>query len=147
VEGGRLLNSLIIAIILGIIMSIYKKSKMTNKETTQSKPFSINRGNLQDIYMKLKETANPNGSSFTQSEPTITNKDNWESVDIAVQAKDTSPKNNLNQNSIKNAEAEKTITGNSFNDIEDNQKLVNAVIWSEILGEPRSKKPYYAKDK
>ena len=67
-EGGRLLNSLIIAIILGIIMSIYKKSKMTNKGTTQTKPFSINRGNLQEIYMKLKETANPNGSSLAQTD-------------------------------------------------------------------------------
>jgi hypothetical protein len=97
--------------------------------------------------MKLKETANPNGSSFTQAEPTIAKKDNWESTENAAQAKDTTLINTLNQNSIKNAEAEKTNSGNYFIDPEDNKKLVNAVIWSEILGEPRSKKPYYAKDK
>jgi hypothetical protein len=145
--GGMLLNSLIIVIIIGIIMSIYKKGKVPNKGTTQTKPFSFNRGNLLDIYTKLKETSIPNDSSFTQTDAPITDLDNWVDNDKEAKGNDTSATNIPNQMAMKIAEVEKTNLGSPFNDLEDNKKLVNAVIWSEILGKPRSKKPYYAKDK
>jgi hypothetical protein len=145
--GGMFLNSLIIVIIIGIIMSLYKKGKIPNKTTTQSKPFSFNRGNLQDIYTKLKEMSIPDDSSFTQTDAPLTDLDNWENNDKEANENDTSTTNIPNQMAIKKAEVEKTFLGSSFNDLEDNKKLVNAVIWSEILGEPRSKKPYCAKHK
>lgn len=141
------MNSLAIAVIIGIITSIYRKNMKAKKRTTEAKPFSTNLGNLQDIYSKLKETAIPNDPSFMQIEPAQSEQVKWESADQEIQINDVSPINISNKKATIAVEVEKTNHDGLFNGPEDNKKLVDAVIWSEILGKPRAKRPYYAKNR
>jgi hypothetical protein len=145
-QGGLPLNSFAIFIIIGILISIFKKNNAIKKgSTTEAKPFSLNRGYFQNMYEKMKETNTFQDANSIQQEPTLLEQVNMEYSEKLAQKKDGVSENNLKQKVIKTDEVEKINNGIHPKGIEVDQSLVSAVIWSEILGKPRSKSPYHAK--
>jgi hypothetical protein len=140
------LNSFAIVIIIGILISIFKKNNAMKKgQTTEAKPFTNNYSQLQNMYKKIKESTKYNDANFNQQEPTLLEQANMEYTEKLDQKKDRVSENNLKQKVIMTEDVEKTTGGILPKGIEGNQSLVSAVIWSEILGKPRSKNPYHPK--
>jgi hypothetical protein len=142
------LESIIFIIIAGILSTIFSKAKGNNG--SKNKPFiatqfddirklfeqeednepaetpeKVSRGqqviqevNLQDIekkYQQMKQVSEP------------------------IQYSRTEPKNRMNKPRPK-LKADGIVLGKP-----DKNPVINGIIWSEILGEPRSKRPYLAK--
>jgi hypothetical protein len=142
------LESIIFIIIAGILSTIFSKAKGNNG--SKNKPFiatqfddirklfeqeedneraetpeKVSRGqqviqevNLQDIekkYQQMKQVSEP------------------------IQYSRTEPKNRMNKPRPK-LKADGIVLGKP-----DKNTVINGIIWSEILGEPRSKRPYLAK--
>jgi hypothetical protein len=140
------LESLAVVIIIGILTAIFKKNKaMKNGSTTEAKPFTFNHSHLQNMYEKIKDSTKYNGANFNQQEPTLLEQVNMEYAEKLAPKKDSVSESDLKQKVIKTEEVKKTNDGIHPRGIEVDQSLVSAVIWSEILGKPRSKNPYHAK--
>ncbi|MDF2854387.1 MAG: hypothetical protein K0Q87_238 [Neobacillus sp.] len=142
------MESIIFIIIAGILSTIFSKAKGNNG--SKNKPFiatqfddirklfeqeednepaetpeKVSRGqqviqevNLQDIekkYQQMKQVSEP------------------------IQYSRTEPKNRMNKPRPK-LKADGIVLGKP-----DKNPVINGIIWSEILGEPRSKRPYLAK--
>jgi hypothetical protein len=139
------LESLAIVIIIGILTAIFNKNKAMKKgPTTEGKPFTFNHSHLQNMYEKIKDSNKYNDANFNQQEPTLLEQVNMEYTEKLAQKKDSVSESDLKQKVVKTEEIGKINDGIHPKGFEVDQSLVSAVIWSEILGKPRSKNPYHA---
>lgn len=134
-------------IIIGIITTIYKNAKKSKNIATQPRPVSINRSDFQDAYKRLRENTAKKSPSAVQPESILPNEPVLVEVDKVEQKSYNSLRNEMNQVVKETHKAEKENEEFLINGFTEHKKLVDAVIWSEILGEPRSKKSYFAKRK
>lgn len=137
------MQTITIAIIIGIITTIYKNAKKSKNGETQSRPVSINRGDFQEAYKRLKE----NSTRTIQPESLLPNEPVLMSVENMEQRPNNSLRNEMNPIVKETQKIEKGNEEFLVNGFAEQKKLVDAVIWSEILGEPRSKKSYFANRK
>jgi hypothetical protein len=146
------LETLLFLIIIGIISTIFGKGKGKNSKPFQmGKPFTANTF---DDFKRIFQTEIPKEIQSEMKE--VLNKEN-------IQEKYQKAKQELAESpslwsSPKQAEvAQGRIRATSSKQAEEDQPiilekpnpdtLINGVIWAEILGEPRSKKPYYVNKK
>ncbi|MDQ0197250.1 hypothetical protein [Neobacillus ginsengisoli] len=155
------MNTLIFMIIVGIISTIFSKAK-GNKGPTKKKTYSFNNiDDLRELFNNNKTTNHPQRQTRTIPSVNIENQpDNMESIEKKyLKIKQVSEANPVGMvilpppeqkliEPVKKIENDKKEEERlAFSDIPDAKTLVNGIIWSEILGEPRSKKPYFAKNK
>ncbi|MCM3765329.1 hypothetical protein [Neobacillus niacini] len=143
------METLLFLIIIGIISTIFGKGKGKNNKPFQTgKPFTANTF---DDLKKIFQTEWPNETGTELKE--VIEKDNFPNKhQKAKQEMADSPANRANpqqvempqsriNDTIKYAEEEQPVRSEKPNP----DTLINGIIWAEILGEPRSKKPYLAK--
>jgi CRISPR/Cas system CMR-associated protein Cmr5 small subunit len=147
VEGGLLLESIALMIIIGILTALFNKNKAVKKGFSKAKPFVSNYGNVQDMYKKLKEATTTKYSDFSQKEPTLLEQVNVEYTEKMAQIQEETSVMKQDQLVQKPEEVQKIKNESTTINQIDNNHLVNAIIWSEILGEPRAKKPYSSRRK
>lgn len=158
------LEALLFMIIVGIISAIFGKAK-SNQGQSKKKPFSMN--GMEDIRKLFNE--------LTNNEPRETSPMEKSSKISPIKAEQKAEKLQPNLNSLEKEyvkvrqESESSRIGMAISrqqseklkdqakterheegatiisEYPDAKTLVNGIVWSEILGEPRSKKPYFAK--
>ncbi|MBV7507530.1 hypothetical protein KW850_20010 [Bacillus sp. sid0103] len=143
------MESLLVMIVIGIISVLFGKSK--NKQgKPKSKPFS--KATFEEIRTQVKKqlsyVEDKKSSQIKPEHKTNVIRNNLENLEQEyVQLKQQLE---VNRNGITMAQ-QKTDNirvkqfqedENHFSFNPDEKMLLNGLIWSEILGEPRSKKPY-----
>lgn len=137
------METLLFLIIIGIISTIFRKGK---KPMTKYKPFSKNtfedtRAHFQNepVKTKFKHSKQNNEKDIEKAYQKVKQKMATGSTVNHSQEKpaETSQKARVDHNVV----VEETAIS-----VEPTpQKVINGIIWAEILGEPRSKKTFYAK--
>jgi hypothetical protein len=137
-------NPLIIAVLIGIISSLFNKAKgQTKANPKPPKPFVENTPlpeitNFEEVreepvrtldteYRDMKKEAEAKIAALKQQQKRFEQK-----------AERMNSTTRMNQSVRSNP----TATNNKATFQVDKEKLADAVIWSEILGPPRSKKPH-----
>jgi len=140
------LESILFMIIIGIASMVFRNAK-GKKGTTRNKTFS--KETFEEIRTLVKKQLDFEESRTTGPLPSKnipdTPKDNLENKYLQLKQK---PEVNRIGMSVGQQKAEK-VDGNP-RPVEDSnialnsdeKTLINSIIWAEILGEPRSKKPY-----
>ncbi|HJV17285.1 MAG TPA: hypothetical protein VJ546_07885 [Bacillales bacterium] len=141
------MESLALLIIIGILTALFNKNKAVKKGFSKAKPFVSNYGNVQDIYKKLKEVTTTKYSDLSQEEPTLLDQVNLEYTEKMAKRKEETSEMKQDQLVQKRKEVQEVKNVSTTINQVDNNYLVNAIIWSEILGEPRAKKPYSSRRK
>lgn len=138
------METLLIAIIIGVATALYKMVKNNDhngNSKRNSRPFSINRPKFQEVYKKIEANTAPIPATPVQQIPLM-----------AQEKRYYAEKGNNNFNSLiygntgpKEKDGAKMEKPEIPLEFPEQKKLVEAIIWSEILGEPRSKRPYFSK--
>jgi hypothetical protein len=157
------LENLVFLIIIGIVSAIFGKAK-SNRGQSQNKPFSTN--SMDDIRTLFKELTNNESRETTPiNEPRkmspikaeqkkVTEQNNFKNLENEyLQVRQESESSRIGMatsrqqsEKIKDLEMkDKHEEGRTIiSEYPDAKTLVNGIVWSEILGEPRSKKSYFA---
>lgn len=147
-------------IIVGILSTIFSKAK-GNKGTAKNNPFSVNNiDDLRERFNNKKTTNPPRQKSPIPSVKSENQPGNLESIEKkylkikqvsegnpADLATPLRPELKQMEQVKKTFDDRKEEEGTVFLESPDAKILVNGIIWAEILGEPRSKKPYFVKNK
>jgi uncharacterized membrane protein len=143
------LESILIMIVIGIVSVLFRRSK--NKQGQhKNKPFS--RTTFEEIRTQVKKQL-----SYVEDKKTGTHKPEHKTNVILKNLDNNENKylhykqeSEVNRNGITIlVDKNDKIKGNIVKEDEgmfslhpDEKAIINGIIWSEILGEPRSKKPY-----
>ncbi|WP_066064115.1 hypothetical protein [Neobacillus soli] len=145
-------TTILIMIIIGVITSVFGKAK-GNKQDPKSKPFSVNGLDefralfqnqttdqaIEEIKTMQKDFQSGGLKNIEEKHLQMKqgNQDN--------QSELIGPTNPRQQDKVRvkeNLEVKDAKDEPVFSDEPDRKAVINGIIWSEILGEPRSKKPY-----
>jgi hypothetical protein len=147
-------------IVIGIITSMFGKAK-NNRAQTQNKPTSTNGiGEIRKLFKELtdhelsdpsliKEPSKPSPVIVEQKTAAPQNLEieylqvRTESEFSRERAAASRQQKEISKERVKKDTQEEA--GTIYSEYPDAKTLVNGIVWSEILGEPRSKKPYFAK--
>ncbi|WHY76174.1 hypothetical protein QNH20_18880 [Neobacillus sp. WH10] len=149
------METILFMIIVAIISTIFGKAKRNSGQSAK-KPFSAN--GMEEIRTLFKELTNnePAESTPIKTEQKAVmaqnNNRNLEKENIQVRQESEASRMVMaasrlqreklkEQTTIARQEESETIISKD----PDPKNLINGIVWSEILGEPRSKKPYFAK--
>ncbi|MDP4083466.1 MAG: hypothetical protein Q8934_02510 [Bacillota bacterium] len=130
------MSTFILVIIIGIVATVFSKMKEVNTGKTHSNSVFPYKRDLQEIYKRLKENLKAEEETVF-SEPLKEKEFKVEPGEQVVKRVEISP--------AKPKEEIPILESTNSNQQLDQKKLVDAIIWSEILGEPRSKKPYLSR--
>ncbi|MCQ6278150.1 hypothetical protein [Bacillus sp. EB600] len=132
------METILIAIIVGVISAIYTQSKKKGKESGAGRPFFSNWLRSQEkVKSQRASTAGKHASPVQQR-----------SIQSHQRAGRSASLNSTSQ------DKDVLQRGIEFLEIEDQlypieapeqKTLVNAIIWSEVLGPPRSKSPHFTR--
>jgi hypothetical protein len=141
------LETLIFLIVMGIVSVIFRKAK---GKTGQSRNRTFSRDTFEEIRTLVKKQLNYDGIPTTstlkskniQSEIPLENLEKLENK--YQQLKQESEVKRIGM-SIAQPKVEKVEheEGSIISLYPDEKTLINGMVWSEILGEPRSKKPFF----
>ena len=150
------METILFLIIVGVISTIFGKTKSTQGKS-RNKPFSV--GNMKDIRTLFDEYTNEKPRE-TFSDETKTHTEvpqnlikNLEKEYVQVRQESEASRTRM---AVTRQQAEQVIAPTTkVNQQETNipvalenpdaTTIVNGIIWSEILGEPRAKRPYFSK--
>lgn len=149
------MKTILIMIIIGVLSTVFGKGK-GNKQQPKNKPFSVNgleefralfQNELTNQVPEKTEMAQPEQKKFQP--PYLKNiEEEYLQTKQDVQTSQLEWNSQLNPVQPKKARADKYSDDKVmeverlFSDKPDAKAVINGIIWSEILGEPRSKKPY-----
>lgn len=154
------MNTILIMIVIGVITSMFSKAK-NNRGQSQNKPTSPSGiGEIRKLFQELtdqeisepsriKEPTRPNPVIVEQKTAAPQNLEKeylqvrTESEFSRERAAASRQQKEISKERVKKDKQEEA--GTIFSEYPDAKTLVNGIVWSEILGEPRSKKPYFAK--
>jgi hypothetical protein len=147
------LEQLIFLIIVGLISTIIGKAKKTNGGP-ERKPMIPNQ------FEDIKKLFSPSVEKIPSGN-TVANKAELEDLrpveqdsmerkyyDIKKETEAMIPTEYIDQHQISTVEPVKVTTESVKDFISENvekKALINGIIWSEILGQPRSRKPHFAR--
>ncbi|MFE8703211.1 hypothetical protein ACFYKX_21770 [Cytobacillus sp. FJAT-54145] len=152
-------NPFLLVILIGLISSIFKRMKGTQEEPRKSQPkpfvesgpFDFEQQPRQEQPVQRMEpvpqqTYEPNPLGKIEQEFLEKKKKAEEKLAALKKQQATAQKKaeTIQSHRRLNQVKEKIETTEPEQVHVDNQKLVDAVIWSEILGPPRSKRPHSA---
>lgn len=127
---------------MGVFVSVISKIKNTGTGNEKGNSLFPYQRNLSEIYKKVRENLDIQETGaiakpFLENEPKI-------------ERKQMVKMEQIKENSKESVKDKLPLQVNEQGDISTNQQfekmnLIDAIIWSEIIGEPRSKKPYFPK--
>lgn len=142
------METIIFLIIVGILSSIFGKGKGKNNPG-RTKPFS---GKGFDDFRKMVELQMENKSGKTGQISTgqpIKRDMDIQPISIEEKYQELKQKPLVDRNLMSRSrkETSKKVVESDDITIErpDEKTIINGIIWAEILGEPRAKKPYYSR--
>lgn len=132
------METVIIAIIIGVISTIYNQLKKNIKGTPQLWPLLGNRLEFQRVNKKTETGVRNQADAQVQEAPSrpIRKRDNV----VDASKKEQLPMNGHEPESFIDTENQEYPVN-----LPEEKTLIDAVIWSEILGEPRGKRPYFTR--
>ena len=143
------MESILFMIIVGIVSVLFKKSKGKQGQP-KNKPFSTNT--FEDIRTMVKKQLTYNENRKTvpmeverKTEVILNNLENLDNkyLQLKQESKGTRVGITLAQARADSERVKKEQEDASdFHLVPDEKNLIISIIWSEILGEPRAKKPY-----
>ena len=146
------METLIFLIIIGILSVVFGKGKA-------SKGQSRNRRFLPDNIKEIRTLFNQQLDHYSakKSSPDIVQQKEFDSIEEKyLQTKKELVVSTLELNNQQDTKSLQTIKGADsagdkqeeetvFSKNVDDNAIINGIIWAEILGEPRSKKPYFTR--
>ncbi|WML40604.1 hypothetical protein RCG19_02640 [Neobacillus sp. OS1-2] len=149
------METILFFIIVGIISTIFGKTKRTQGQSPR-KPFKVS--GMEDVRTLVKELTNEVShqaapvKSAQKVEVLQENNRKLEQEYDQVRKESESSRRALATARLQREKMKEQTVAATMDEDEPNistepnaQSLVNGVIWAEILGEPRSKKPYFPK--
>jgi len=154
-KEGAILETILFMIIVGIISTIFGKAKRSQGQSTK-KPFSANgTEEIRTLFKELTNNEPAETSPIKTEQKAVLPQNNNRSLEKEYQQvrQESEASRMLVTASRLQSEKVKEQTMKAIQDESetiiskdpDPKTLINGIIWSEILGEPRSKKPYFAK--
>lgn len=143
------METLLFLIVIGILSTIFGKGKGKNNRTFQnSKPFTANTfGDIKkffqtelpkEIQTEFKEVVNKEN---IQEEYQKVNREITDSQSKWASSQQLErPSSRMSASAPEKVEEEQPI----LSEKPDSNTIINGIIWAEILGEPRSRKPYFS---
>lgn len=141
------METILFLIIAGILSSIFGKAK-GKSNPGRTKPFTAK--GFTDIRTQVEQQMRnkprkPGHISIGQDAKAATNLPSVEGKDLEIKQKPVFPIKPLEQ------PIETTLLKVDSADVSlvkpDEKTIINGIIWSEILGEPRAKKPYFSRNR
>jgi hypothetical protein len=150
------LETILFLIIVGVISTIFGKTKSIQGKS-QNKPFSI--GNMKDIRTlfdeytneKPRETFSVETKTHTEVPQNVIKDIEKEYVQVRQESEARRTRMAVTRQQAERVIAPTTKVNQQETTIPvafenpDANTIVNGIIWSEILGEPRAKRPYDSK--
>jgi hypothetical protein len=142
-----IVETILFLIIVGILSSIFGKAK--GKPTPgKTKPFTAKRFDDFRTMVEQQMGSIPKKSGQISEGQAVTQDSKFQDIELNYQE----IKQNLVINRMQISQSEqpkvtrKEVESNnvSFERL-DEKTIINGIIWGEILGEPRAKKPYFSK--
>jgi len=151
-EGGLNLQTLLILIVIGILSAVFGKGKLGRGQTR-------NKSFLPDNLKEIRTLFNQQMENYSTKKPSpvLVNQDESDSLEKHQSVYKDSEGSLLQINNQQNTEKKQTkivaapVQDNRQVDEQvsldnvDAKTLINGIVWAEILGEPRSKKPHFAR--
>jgi hypothetical protein len=145
------LNTILIIIIIGVLSTVFSKGKgkgKRNNQPSKDKPFSANSfDEFRTLFQNQPTNQVHDKTETVQSTQMDLQPEKYPQINQDAQTSQlgrTSPQKPKQQKRGRAKDSDdKVMENKSFvSERLDAEVLINGVIWSEILGEPRSKKPY-----
>lgn len=145
------METILFMIIVGIISTIVGKTK-SNQVKPGSKPFSMGQlkdvGKLFDEFTnnKPRETFSVETEKHTESKQRSLDHLQKEYEQVRQESETSRKKMAAGRQQAESSKIDDHQQTESLSlEHPDSNTLVNGIIWSEILGEPRAKRPYFQK--
>ncbi|MED3563743.1 hypothetical protein [Bacillus xiapuensis] len=146
------METIIFMIILAVLSAVFGKAK-GKKPQSRNKPFSFNQfDEFLDLFSE-KNTPKRQNTFKTENEQKFVGKQQniekkyqqikQETETFTIGVSQGPQKHN--DEKIKPSVLENIDDHEIFSDSPDAQTLINGIIWSEVLGEPRAKRPYFSR--
>lgn len=133
------METFLFLIIIGVISALFKGTQKNLKESTAWKrPFSVNQPDFQAATKKIKTMATGKAAAPKQQEAAILPGNGTETKKCNDRAVNQDQKE-FNLAQLKEQDAKQPSV------LPEQKTLADAIIWSEILGEPRAKKPHFTR--
>lgn len=137
------METILFLIIAGILSTIFRKAKGKEKPG-RTKPFTAKSfDDIRTLFEQPKINVPKNTEQMTTGQP-VNNISSRKTIEEKYQQvkkeHDVNPISEIYLHSIDKSEQVQVLT-----DEPDEKTLINGIIWAEILGPPRAKRPYSAK--
>lgn len=146
------METLLFLIIVGILSVVFGKAKGSQARPPKRWPSTNWTGGIRAIQNELPQAVPSPPSTMNtgrNTEESLNNRSNLEKEYLEVRQESETSRRGMavtrRQEEIKGQKVEQDYWDNGILEVDDAKNLLNGVIWSEILGEPRSKKPYRVK--
>ncbi|GHH97044.1 hypothetical protein [Neobacillus kokaensis] len=145
---------LFIIIIIGILSSIFGKGQTKNKQNHRNRPVSLETFEEIKTFMQneTKKRTKTIQNEFEQLQPAKKDViEQYKQVNQNIEARErvqSRPRNKVKEEIVEDKEplyTELTEEGSRHRDNLETNMILNGIIWSEILGEPRSKNPHFTR--
>jgi hypothetical protein len=142
------LETILFLIIVGILSSIFGKGKGKRKPT-RTKPFTANNSDdFRTLFDNKVSNDHPKNAEQVSTGQRVSQEINFQDIEKKYQQVKQNPDPGRSGKSNSNATtkiAVKYEQEDIFSENIDEKTFINGIIWSEILGEPRAKRPYSPK--
>ncbi len=147
------MEALFLIILIGILSSLFGKRK-TGGQTQRKKPFAMDRfGEIKTIMQSEKakgtKTIQPELQQDQPVKQEVMEQYSQVKQEVADQLKSYAiAPNELNEEPVTAKEPPHTKVNRKadfLKETPDAQMVINGIIWSEILGEPRAKRPHFTR--
>ncbi|MBM7651682.1 hypothetical protein [Neobacillus cucumis] len=139
------MESILLMIVIGVISIIFRKSK-NNQRPLKGKPTSQRLGDIQTMIKEMTDNISKDTiARKTEKKQAPLQSDQTKLEAEYLQVRQESEASRLGMSAarkhIENINSNEEINLPTTED-SDQRAVLNGIIWSEILSEPRSKKPY-----
>lgn len=137
------METILFLIVVGIVSSIYGRVKGNQKQSGTKPVAPKSFDNIRALFGEQVSDNQVNRSEKVSIGQKVSQEFNLQDVEKKYQqikqGSNSSRIGRITSQPIKTPEVE------AFSESPDNKTVINGIIWSEILGEPRSKRPYAAR--
>lgn len=148
------METLVFMIIIGILSTIFGKAKKSNTQSKNKPTFPNKLEEIRTIFNKQFENqTHRRTNSIPETQPAILESMEEKYLQVKNDSEVTpsgmsnQPSTGLQRSKKGNEPINDKLEGSDpiFSESLDAKTLINGIIWAEVLGEPRSKKSYFAR--
>ncbi|MDR7000417.1 hypothetical protein [Neobacillus niacini] len=146
------METIIFLIIIGVLSAVFGKAK-GNRTPSKNKPFSFNQ--FEEFRELFSEKALPKQERPIKPVERQTHAVQQQNIEIKYQQVKHEAESittrvsrvfeNAKAEDVKPQVLEREDKNEILSDSTDAKSLINGIIWSEILGEPRARRPYFSR--